>query len=99
MCFFGLAESAGGAAQTEIAPDAATCPACAAEIVDPYARRFRYPFATCTHCGPRLSIASEVPYDRAATTMAGFPLCPACLRSATATPGSPTEKEVQRSSR
>jgi hydrogenase maturation protein HypF len=75
---FRIAESHEGGAATEIAPDAAICPACAAEIVDPYERRFRYPFATCTHCGPRLSIATAIPYDRATTTMAGFPLCPAC---------------------
>ena len=75
---FRIVESRGGRAATEIAPDARLCAACAAEIFDPYERRFRYPFATCTHCGPRLSIATAIPYDRAATTMAGFPLCPAC---------------------
>jgi len=75
---FRIAESLAGAATTEIAPDAAICPACAAEIVDPYERRFRYPFTTCTHCGPRLSIATAIPYDRVTTTMAAFPLCPAC---------------------
>jgi hydrogenase maturation protein HypF len=75
---FRITESRAGASTTEIAPDAAICSACAAEIVDPYERRFRYPFATCTHCGPRLSIATAIPYDRATTTMAEFPLCPAC---------------------
>jgi hydrogenase maturation protein HypF len=48
------------------------------EILSPLERRFRYPFTTCTHCGPRLSIVRAIPYDRAATTMASFPLCPAC---------------------
>ncbi len=75
---FVVVDSIGGAARTEIAPDAATCPACAAEVLDPLARRFRYPFTNCTHCGPRLSIVERVPYDRATTTMARFPLCPAC---------------------
>lgn len=77
---FRIAESRPGAPCTEIAADAATCPDCAAEILDPYQRRYRYAFATCTNCGPRFSIATAIPYDRAATTMAGFPLCPACGR-------------------
>jgi hydrogenase maturation protein HypF len=75
---FRIVESRAGAPRTEIAADAATCPDCAAEILDPYQRRYRYAFATCTNCGPRFSIATGIPYDRAATTMAAFPLCPAC---------------------
>ncbi len=67
-----------GRARTQLAPDAAICAACAAEVLDPAERRFRYPFATCTHCGPRLSIVSGVPYDRSATTMADFPVCAGC---------------------
>jgi hydrogenase maturation protein HypF len=77
-CAFRIAPSAGGAARTEVAPDAVVCGACAREVLDPAARRFRYPFTTCTHCGPRLSIVQGVPYDRAQTTMAVFPLCAAC---------------------
>ena len=80
---FQITESIGGAAQTEIAPDAALCEACAADIFDPFSRRFRYPFTTCTHCGPRLSIIEAVPYDRSATTMRSFELCGACAREYT----------------
>ncbi len=75
---FAILESGAGAPRTAVAPDAAICAHCAAEIADPAARRFRYPFATCTRCGPRFTILESVPFDRARTTMARFPLCAAC---------------------
>ncbi len=75
---FTIIESVGGGSRTEVSPDAAMCEACAAEINDPFSRRYRYPFTTCTHCGPRLTIVHSIPYDRARTTMAGFDLCPEC---------------------
>lgn len=60
-------------------PDVALCEDCRTEYFDPTNRRYRYPFITCTNCGPRLSITTAIPYDRPNTTMAQFPLCPACV--------------------
>jgi len=75
---FRIAPSMEGRAHTQIAPDAAICRACAAEILNSRERRANYPFTNCTHCGPRLTIVTGIPYDRANTTMAPFPMCAAC---------------------
>ena len=61
-----------------IPPDLATCADCQRELADPHDRHFRYPFLTCTQCGPRYSLLKAIPYERSNTTMAGFELCSAC---------------------
>jgi len=75
---FRIAESVSGENCTRVTPDAAICEPCRAEVLDPKERRYGYPFANCTHCGPRFSIVKEVPYDRVNTTMADFPMCASC---------------------
>lgn len=73
-----LASRPGGPSGVLIPPDTATCPACLSELADPADRRHRHPFVNCTYCGPRFTIVTGLPYDRAHTTMAAFPLCPGC---------------------
>lgn len=79
----GEAEAEGGAApaRASLPPDLAPCAACRAEVAGDSGgdgRRRRYPFTSCTRCGPRGSIALRAPWDRAATTMAAFAPCAAC---------------------
>ena len=75
-----LPSRAGEERRVLIAPDVAICDDCLAELLNPADRRFRYPFINCTNCGPRYTIVRDIPYDRAKTSMAAFPMCPDCQR-------------------
>lgn len=76
---FGIraSDDVGGRRMT-VPPDLSICADCLGELSDPMDRRFRYPFLTCTQCGPRFSLITGIPYDRVNTTMSRFPLCRDC---------------------
>jgi hydrogenase maturation protein HypF len=75
-----LPSRAGEERRVLISPDVAICDDCLRELLNPADRRFRYPFINCTNCGPRYTIVRDIPYDRAKTSMAVFPMCPECQR-------------------
>jgi hydrogenase maturation protein HypF len=78
---FAIRESAADAERTAlISPDVCTCADCVRELSDPDDRRYRYPFINCTNCGPRYTITTDIPYDRANTTMRAFEMCDDCRR-------------------
>ncbi len=63
-----------------VSPDVALCAACERELFNLANRRYRYPFITCTDCGPRFTVIDAMPYDRERTSMRAFQQCAECLR-------------------
>ena len=80
---FRVLESRATEGRLPVSPDVATCEACRRELFDPADRRYRYPFITCTDCGPRYTVIESMPYDRVRTSMRAFPQCPTCRREYT----------------
>ena len=66
-----------------IPPDISICDDCLKELYDKKDRRYRYPFISCTNCGPRFTIVRRLPFDRENTSMDEFPLCEECLKEYT----------------
>lgn len=76
---FEILESASGSeTHIHVPPDLYLCADCQREMNAPQNRRYHYPFINCTQCGPRYTLITRMPYDRANTTMAAFALCAAC---------------------
>ncbi|MDP7724043.1 carbamoyltransferase HypF [Mycobacterium sp. TY814] len=75
---FRIVGSRSGDRRTLVPPDIAVCEDCLRELRDPGDRRHGHPFITCTNCGPRYTVITDLPYDRPATTMAAFPMCERC---------------------
>jgi hydrogenase maturation protein HypF len=78
-CFAILPSDTEAQGDIPVPADTGICAACLAELLDPGNRRYRYPFITCTDCGPRYTVIEAMPYDRERTSMAVFRQCPACL--------------------
>jgi len=64
--------------QVPIPLDTVTCMACFREYLQPTNRRYRYPLITCSQCGPRYSIISDMPFERQRTVMEKYELCRDC---------------------
>ena len=81
---FSIVESGDGRESKRFLPvDLPTCDRCVAEMHDKTNRRYRYPFISCTACGPRFSIQKAVPYDRETITMDAFLMCDTCKKEYT----------------
>lgn len=76
---FRILESESSLTLPALPADLAPCRHCLAEVTQP-GRRAAYPFTACTACGPRYSVVQALPYDRATTTLAAFPICEDCQR-------------------
>lgn len=63
---------------TRISVDLPICKACLRELFEAGDRRRGYPYINCSHCGPRFTIVTSLPYDRPRTTMQAWAMCVRC---------------------
>lgn len=75
---FFILDSRGGRSATMIGPDMTVCRDCLSEMFDPDGRRWRYALTNCGHCGPRYTICTGLPFDRARTSLKTFSMCKKC---------------------
>ena len=73
---FTIIDSSDGDGGVGIPTDTAICEKCVTDIAD--GRRKDYGFTSCTDCGARFTLISDIPYDRKNTSMNGFRICPTC---------------------
>ncbi|MEM8863923.1 MAG: carbamoyltransferase HypF [Planctomycetota bacterium] len=75
-----VVDATDGPLATHVAPDRVVCQACLEEVHDEANRRYRYPFTSCTACGPRYSLIESLPYERHHTAMKPFAMCETCTK-------------------
>ena len=75
---FRIVESHDGRRVSLIPTDTAICNNCVNDFGKEGNRRHLFPFTNCTECGARFTVISDLPFDRARTSMSDFPMCPDC---------------------
>lgn len=75
---FEIKRSSDGNRTSLIPTDTAICDKCLADFNENGNRRYKFPFTNCTECGARFTVISNVPFDRARTSMSAFPMCKKC---------------------
>ena len=75
---FSIIGSSEGKGGVSIPTDTAICENCLNDMKD--GRRTGYEFTSCTECGARFTLLSDMPYDRDKTSMKEFEMCPKCRK-------------------
>ena len=75
---FSIISSASSNNPRHIPQDSAICNECLGELFDKNNRRYKYPFISCTQCGPRFSILKDFPIDRINSAYDDHQLCMDC---------------------